>query len=58
MDVNTLRITVTVLSFMAFIGIVVFAWTRRNQAAFSEAAQLPFVDSRPAGQQEPIGQRP
>jgi cytochrome c oxidase cbb3-type subunit 4 len=44
MDVNTLRIAVTVLSFVAFIGIVGWAWSRRNRAAFDEAAQLPFLD--------------
>ena len=44
MDVNILRIAVTVLSFAAFIGIVVFAVSRRNAASFSEAAQLPFLD--------------
>lgn len=44
MDVNILRIAVTVLSFAAFIGILVFAWSRRNAASFSEAAQLPFQD--------------
>ena len=44
MDVNELRITVTVLSFIAFIGIVVWAWSRRNAARFDAAAQLPFLD--------------
>ena len=44
MDVNTLRTAVTVLSFVAFIGIVCWAWSRSNQAAFDEAAQLPFLD--------------
>jgi cytochrome c oxidase cbb3-type subunit IV len=42
MDINTLRSIVTVLAFLAFIGIVVWAWSRRNQASFYEAAQLPF----------------
>jgi cytochrome c oxidase cbb3-type subunit 4 len=42
--VNTLRTAVTVLSFVAFIGIVGWAWSRRNRAAFDEAAQLPFLD--------------
>jgi cytochrome c oxidase cbb3-type subunit IV len=42
MDINTLRATVTVLAFLAFIGIVVWAWSRGNQAGFDEAAQLPF----------------
>ena len=47
MDVNILRIAVTLLSFAAFIGILVFACSRRNAAAFSEAAQLPFLDEAP-----------
>jgi cytochrome c oxidase cbb3-type subunit 4 len=42
MDINTLRAIVTVLTFGVFIGIVTWAWSRRNQAAFDEAAQLPF----------------
>jgi len=44
MDVNTLRIIVTLLSLAAFIGIVRWAWAGRNQARFAEAAQLPFLD--------------
>ena len=44
MDVNVLRIGVTLLSLVLFVGIVVWAWSRRNQAAFDEAAQLPFVE--------------
>jgi cytochrome c oxidase cbb3-type subunit IV len=42
MDVNDLRIGVTLLSFAAFAGIVAWAWARRNAARFDEAAQLPF----------------
>ena len=44
MDVNPLRITVTLLSFVAFAGIALWAWSRKNQAQFVEAAQLPFLD--------------
>jgi cytochrome c oxidase cbb3-type subunit 4 len=43
-DVNDLRIAVTVLSFLAFLGIVAWSWSRRNRAAFDEAANLPFLD--------------
>ncbi|HEY8707641.1 MAG TPA: cbb3-type cytochrome c oxidase subunit 3 [Burkholderiaceae bacterium] len=50
MDVNDLRIAVTVLSFGIFIGIVVWAWSRKNAARFDEAAQLPFMDSVGADQ--------
>jgi len=42
MDVNDLRIAVTVLSFACFAGIVGWACLRRNKTAFDEAAQIPF----------------
>jgi cytochrome c oxidase cbb3-type subunit 4 len=45
MDVNQVRIVVTVLLFVAFLGLWVWAWSRKNQAGFDEAARLPFVDS-------------
>ena len=44
MDINALRVVVTLLSFAAFVGIVVWAVSRRRTQAFSEAAQLPFLD--------------
>jgi cytochrome c oxidase cbb3-type subunit IV len=42
MDINTLRIIATVVSFIAFIGIVVWAWSRNREADFKDAANLPF----------------
>lgn len=44
MGIDELRIGVTLMSFIAFIGIMVWAWSRRNKAAFDEAAMLPFKD--------------
>ncbi len=44
MDVNDLRAAVTLLSFVAFIGVVAWAWSRRNKKRFDDAANLPFVD--------------
>jgi cytochrome c oxidase cbb3-type subunit 4 len=41
-DVNTLRSLVTVVSFFTFIGIVVWAYARKNTAEFEKAANLPF----------------
>lgn len=41
-DVNTLRSAATVVSFITFIGILVWAYSRRNAADFEEAAKLPF----------------
>ena len=42
MDVNDLRIATTLLSFAIFIGILVWAFSRRNQTDFDAAAELPF----------------
>ena len=44
MDINTLRSVVTVISLLAFLGIVAWAWSRRNRERFDEAARLPFQD--------------
>jgi len=44
MDINDLRSAVTVVSLLTFLGIVVWAWSRRNQSSFEEAAQLPFQE--------------
>jgi len=41
-DVNTLRSLVTVVSFLTFIGIVVWAYARKNSPEFDKAANLPF----------------
>ena len=49
MDIIDLRIVVTLLSFVIFIGIVVWAWSARNRKAFDEAAMLPFADDRAPG---------
>lgn len=44
MDINTLRSVVTVISLLAFVCIVAWAWSRRNRERFDEAARLPFQD--------------
>jgi cytochrome c oxidase cbb3-type subunit 4 len=44
MEINDLRSIYTVISLLAFVGIVVWAWSKRNKASFDEAAQLPFKD--------------
>jgi cytochrome c oxidase cbb3-type subunit 4 len=48
MDINDLRSLVTVVSLFAFLGIIVWTWSRKNRAAFDEAAQLPFVEDQGA----------
>jgi cytochrome c oxidase cbb3-type subunit IV len=48
MDLNDLRSWVTVVSLLLFVGIVRWAWARRNQGRFAEAANLPFVETLPS----------
>jgi cytochrome c oxidase cbb3-type subunit IV len=42
-NINYLRAAVTVLSFITFGAIVAWAMSKRNKAAFDEAAMLPFL---------------
>ncbi|HQN65895.1 MAG TPA: cbb3-type cytochrome c oxidase subunit 3 [Methylophilus sp.] len=44
MEINTLRAIVTTMGLIVFIGIIVWAWRRRNTADFKEAANLPFKE--------------
>jgi cytochrome c oxidase cbb3-type subunit 4 len=44
MDINDLRGLSTVLLMVAFIGLVIWAYSRKRQQAFDEAANLPFAD--------------
>ena len=46
MDVTLLRETMTVVSFLVFIGIVIFAVHPKNRARFEEAARLPLDEDR------------
>lgn len=34
----------TLLAFIAFVGVCVWAWSDKRKAGFEEAANLPFVD--------------
>lgn len=42
MDITDLRIIVTVLTFVTFVGIWAWAWSSRHKKDFDEAANLPF----------------
>lgn len=44
MDINDLRSWHTVLMFAVFIGIVVWAWSKKRKKSFDDAANLPFAD--------------
>ncbi|MDB4906880.1 MAG: cbb3-type cytochrome c oxidase subunit 3 [Gemmatimonadetes bacterium] len=42
MDITTLRVLATLLCFATFLGILYWAYARRNQARFDEDAAIPF----------------
>ena len=44
MDINDLRSIITVVAFVTFIGIVLWAYSDRRKQAFDEAARLPLED--------------
>jgi cytochrome c oxidase cbb3-type subunit 4 len=44
MDVNDLRVIVTLLSLLAFLGVLGWVGLARNRPRFDSAALLPFAD--------------
>ena len=44
MDINTLRGIATIFAAIAFIGVVVWAYSSRRKTDFDEAVNLPFAD--------------
>lgn len=42
MDVNSLRALVTVISFIAFVCIMIWVWRRRHTTDYEEASSLPL----------------
>ncbi len=48
MDINTLRIILTLAGFVLFIGIIAWAVSPSNRRRFEEAAQIPLDDSAPS----------
>ncbi len=45
MDLNDIRSAVTLVSFLTFVWLMAWAWSRQRRDAFEEAAQLPFLDN-------------
>ena len=46
-DLNDLRSIVTVLTFIAFVGIVWWAYSERQKSGYEEAARMPLDDDTP-----------
>ena len=60
MDLNTIRAAITVLSFVVFVGICVWAWSSRMKPIFDRMARLPLDDdlaSPPATERANEGKR-
>lgn len=47
MDLNDFRSLVTVVGFVCFLGICIWAYSRHAKAGFEEAARLPLTDDDP-----------
>ncbi|HZJ94044.1 MAG TPA: cbb3-type cytochrome c oxidase subunit 3 [Thiopseudomonas sp.] len=47
MDIGTLRGLGTALIFVAFIGLIFWAYNSKRKSSFDEAANLPFADEEP-----------
>ncbi len=41
---NELRTIITVVAFVTFLGIVVWAWSGRRRTAFEKASRIPLED--------------
>ena len=50
MDLNALRAAVTVCSLLVFVGIVAWAYARRNRERFEDLGALVLTDEAPAPQ--------
>ena len=48
MDINDLRVIVTLTGFVLFLALVVHTYSRRRRAEHEAAAMLPFVEDRVA----------
>jgi len=51
-DINDLRTVLTVLAFVSFLGICVWAYSRRARKGFDEAEMLPFSED----EEFPVGE--
>lgn len=57
MDVNDLRVAVTLASLALFVALMVHTWSRRRAAEHEAAANLPFLDGEEEGADGPPGNR-
>ena len=46
MEINDIRAWHTVILLISFLGIVIWAYSKRRKSDFDEAANLPFADQQ------------
>jgi len=46
MEINDIRAWHTVVLLISFVGIVIWAYSKRRKSDFDEAANLPFADDK------------
>ena len=44
MDINDMRVVITVLTFIAFVAIVIWAWSGNRRQEFDQAARMALDD--------------
>ena len=54
MDTNDLRALFTVVTFIAFLAIIWWAFSGKRKQEFDEAAMLPFTDDEPEAGIAPV----
>ncbi|MEZ5625980.1 MAG: cbb3-type cytochrome c oxidase subunit 3 [Rhodocyclaceae bacterium] len=57
MELNDMRSILTVLGFVCFLGICLWAYSKSAKQGFDEAAQLPFTDDDLPARKDPDQQR-
>jgi len=51
-ELNTLRIAVTLASLALFVALMVYSWSRRRAPEYAAAAMLPFMGEETTGEQK------
>lgn len=53
LEIGSIQSAITLVSFVAFVGIVFWAWSGRRVRDFGEAARIPLDDDRPRSAADP-----
>lgn len=52
MDIGLIRGLGTLLVFIAFVGVTLWAYSNKRKSSFDEAANLPFADEPPKNKKD------